>query len=374
MLLTCGWLVAGCQGDGPSGDGRTDSASGPGITMTATDSAGSDSDTGGDTSVVTSGVDSTGGACPEAQVCGEGETIDCCEADEVCTEGVCVLDCGGPPPCGDVCCDEGAGEICYVGSCIVPSGSCSGAACATNDEPECPDGEICDPTLGQCVPDLADESCAFEPEVGVFDPVPRFTWGFRQERACDLGCQTQENCVADICQPTWPHIEPAADDLPNSYQCVMSPMVADIDLDCVPEIIFNTYPGSSYTVGGTLRAIRGDDGSKVFTVTDPNAETDPGASPAIGDINGDGVPEIIAPAEGSNLIAFTNTGAVMWTSENYAGGGKSGSPSLADFDGDGIPEIAIGRNVFDNTGTQAWSQAPGPTGAHRSVGPLSCGA
>ena len=376
MLLTCGAALGlgACSGDGSGDNERTESNSGVGITET--DSAGSDSGTGGETSAATPSADTTGGGCPAVQRCGEGEgeTPSCCAPSEVCIEGSCEVDCGGPPACGgtQVCCDDAAGEICYGGSCIVPGGACSGAACATTTEPECADGEICDATLGQCVPNLADESCAFAPEVGVFDPVPRFTWGFRQQRSCDLGCQTQENCVADICTPTWPHIEPQADDMPDSYQCVMSPMVVDIDLDCVPEIIFNTYPNSSYTQNGTLRAIRGDDGSKVFTVTDPNAQTDPGATPAVGDINGDGIPEIIAPGEGSNLIAFTNTGAVLWTSENYSGGGKSGSPSLADFDGDGVPEIAFGRNIFDNTGALAWSLASGPTGANGSVGPLSC--
>ena len=31
---------------------------------------------------------------------------------------------------------------------------------------------------------LADPSCTYQPEAGVFDPVPRFSWGARQARAC----------------------------------------------------------------------------------------------------------------------------------------------------------------------------------------------
>jgi len=362
--------VSGCSDDAPADD--TSASNGPGITASATGGSDGDDDGMVDTSGNSSGADSTGDACSLAQQC--GEPVTCCAPDELCVEGECQVDCGGSDPCGDaqVCCDQGAGEVCYVGECIVPGRACSAAACATSVEPDCGDGEVCDPSLGLCVPDLADPTCAFKPKVGVFDPVPRFTWGQRQTRSCDLGCQVEEVCMADVCTPTWTHVDLMEDDLPNSYQVVMSPMVADIDQDCVPEIIFNSYPGSNYTTNGTLRAIRGDNGARVFTVLDDTAQTDPGATPAIGDINGDGTPEIIAPGEGSNLIAFTNTGAVLWTSENYAGGGKSGSPSLADFDGDGVPEIAFGRNIFDNTGTLVWSLASGPTGANGSVGPLSC--
>ena len=68
-------------------------------------------------------------------------------------------------------CDGAAGEICYVGQCIVPSGACTGMVCATKVESDCPNGELCDPELGQCVPNLGDPTCAFEPEVGGFDPV-----------------------------------------------------------------------------------------------------------------------------------------------------------------------------------------------------------
>ena len=369
MLLTAP-VLTGCQNGGGGADGRTDGP-GPGITMTATESDTGDDDDDSNTGDTGDGTADDTGACA-TELC--GESMECCGEGEVCTDGECVVDCGGQAPCGpdQVCCDQGAGEVCYVGQCIVPNGSCNAAACATSVTPDCADGEVCDPSLGQCVPDFADETCAFEPEVGVFDPVPRFTWGFRQERSCDLGCQKEEDCIAGLCEPTWPHIEPAADDLPNSFQCVMSPMVADLDGDCVPEIVFNTYPGSSYTQNGTLRAIRGDDGSKVFTVTDPAYDTDPGAHPAIADIDGDGDLEIIAPGEGSNLIAFDHTGAPLWTSENYAGGGKSGSPSIADFDLDGTPEIAYGRNIFDAAGILQWSLATGPTGANGSVGPLSC--
>jgi FG-GAP-like repeat len=334
---------------------------------------GTGSDSGGSTAEDTAGtagtgLDSTGG-CPEPLVCGDA----CCEAGQLCNDAQeCVIDCGEEPPCGDVCC--GGDELCYVGQCIVPGGPCNAVACATSVTSDCNADEICDAELGQCVPNFADPSCAFEPEIGVFDPVPRFTWGVRQPRDCALGCQKEEVCNAatNICDPTWPHITIADDDFPAHHQCVMSPMVADLDADCTPEIVFNTYNASNYTTGGILRVISGSDGSRVWTLSDPAYRTDPGSHPAIGDITGDGMPEVIVPSEGTTLLAVNGDGTVLWESASYSGGGKSGGPSLANFDGGGLPEIAFGRNVFDANGALAWSVGSGPTGANGSVGPLSC--
>ena len=357
-------LAFGCN-DGNEG-GRDETSGGPGITASAD---GGSSGTGGATSGGTmSGLDSSGGECPPDRVC----EMECCAPGEVCTDGTCALDCGTDPACGDVCCDGAGGEICYIGSCIVPGAVCDAAVCATSTRSGCGKDEICDPNLGQCVPNFADPTCAFEPEVGVFDPVPRFTWGMRQQRTCDLGCQKEEVCVNNICEVTWPHIIPAADDFPEFHQCVMSPMVADLDGDCVPEIIFNTYQNSAYTSNGILRAIRGDNGAKVWTLSDPAFRTDSGATPAIGDIDMDGLPEVLIAGEGTNLLAIDGDGTPLWASPNYAGGGRSGGPSIANFDNMGAPEIAYGRNIFDNMGNIVWQLATGPTGANGSVGPVSC--
>ncbi len=361
-VLATALALTACGDDG-SQDGSADEGIPP---PPATGGSGTEGDTEGTATEVATGADSTGG-CPAALMCGDT----CCEAGQLCENNFCVVDCGDQPACGDVCC--GASEVCYVGQCIVPGNPCSAAACATSVESDCGDDEVCDASLGACVPNFADPSCAFEPEVGVFDPVPRFTWGQRQQRDCALGCQKEEICNAGFCEPTWNHVTPADDDMPDDYQCVMSPMVADLDLDCIPEIIFNSYSGSGYTSNGVLRAISGNDGSRVWTLSDPAYETDPGSTPAIGDINGDGMPEVIVPSEGSTLIAVEGaTGNPIWVSEAYSGGGRSGSPSIANFDNAGNPEIAFGRNVYDSDGLLLWNVTNGPTGANGSVGPLSC--
>ena len=354
--------LAACGG-GESGDGGSDDGINP------PPGTGSGTATSGmsDTAAVPTGADTTAGQCPAPQVCGD----ECCGDDQACVNDQCELDCGAQPACEDVCC--GDGEVCYVGQCIVPGDSCNAAVCATSIASDCADDQICDPELGQCVPNFADPSCAFQPEVGVFDPVPRFTWGVRQQRACDLGCQTEEICDAGFCTPTWNHVAIAEDDYPAFHQCVMTPMVADLDGDCTPEIVFNTYQNSAYQSNGILRAISGNDGSLVWTLGDEMYRTDPGSTPAIGDITGDGMPEVITSGTGNNLIAVEGaTGNPIWVSENYSGGGLSGAPSIANFDNDGLPEIAFGRNIYDAAGNIVWNLTTGPTGANGSVGPYSC--
>ncbi len=357
---------------GDSGREETTAASPtmPAVTLTNPTAPGTTTSVGssgaGETSTATTdGVE----PCPPARDCGDI----CCELGEACVDGACALDCGDEAPCGvddPVCCE--AGQLCYVGQCVTPGGACSSAVCATKTESDCAEGQICDPQLELCVPNFADPTCAFEPEIGVFDPIPRFTWGRRKARSCDEGCQKEEQCQNDLCAPTWPHVEPALDDEPDFYQCVMSPMVVDLDGDCIPEILFNTYKNSAYTANGILRAIRGDTGAKVWSLLDPEYRTDPGSHPALGDLNGDGSPEIVVPGEGKNLLCVGGDGVPLWKSEDYSFGGRSGSPSIANFDLAGPPEIAFGRAVYNSLGAIAWEAPAGATGANGSVGPLSC--
>jgi hypothetical protein len=370
--LRWGWvwcsttLVPMACGDGSNRPGESADDTG-GISMSASQADASVTDTdpsaSGDTAA--DGVDT--GCSPEL-VCED----ECCAAGEACVDGECVLDCGDSDPCGadPVCCEDG--QICYVGNCVVPGSACKGLQCATNVESECEDGEICDNELGLCVPDFANPDCAFEPEVGQFEPIPRFTWGVRATRACAAGCQVEENCVNDVCTPTWTHVEIAADDYPEWHQVVMTPMVADLDGDCIPEIVFNSYQNSDYTTDGILRAIRGDTGAKVWSVGDAMYRTDPGSHPAIGDLDGDGRPEVVSPGQGSTLVAVAGDGSPLWISDPYTFGGKSGSPSLANFDGQGAPEIAYGRAVWDSAGTLLYEAPSGSTGASGSMGPIPC--
>ena len=66
-----------------------------------------------------------------------------------------------------------------------------------------------------------------------------------------------------------------------------------VNLEDIPDIVFIAkYPPG--TANGILRAISGSDGSEIFTVTDPSYICFSRCMPAAGDIDEDGLPEIVA--------------------------------------------------------------------------------
>jgi len=78
--------------------------------------------------------------------------------------------------------------------------------------------------------------------------------------------------------------------------------------------------------------------------------------PAIGDLDGDFVPEIVSSYEG--VVTVVNaTGSVLWRATH---GHRSGPPTIADFDGDGAAEIGVASKetytVLDGDGSVLWSQ------------------
>ncbi len=244
---------------------------------------------------------------------------------------------------------------------MIPGDPCqTDQGCATAEtRSTCAEGEFCDPASLRCLPHPGDPECVFIPPQGVFDPTPLFTWGFRRERACDdfLGCQQKEMCnqATNLCEITWTHVEPAADDLPSYYQVSSIPIVADLDGDCVPEIVFNTFASSRFREDGVLRAIRGDNGQKVWTMGDPRYRTDSTSTPAVGDLNQDGTPEVVVMAEPGaqgekQLHAFSATGTWLWTSDPFQGANDSGAPAITNLDGEGDAEVVYGAAVFDANG------------------------
>ncbi len=311
---------------------------------------------------------SSGPSCGDDEVACEAS---CCPDTQVCFEGACADDCGGEPACGaaQVCCAQG--DACYLGQCVTPTGACQDSGCATRVEnSDCGDGFVCAGDLGLCVPSMADPACEYVPPPAEFSPVPRFTWGTRAQVACVDGseCQTAESCVAGFCAPTWTHRDP--DVAPTNYQVSSIPVVADLDADCTPEIIFNTYIDGTFTSQGVVRAIRGDTGLPVWSVTDSAYQSDSTANPAVGDIDSDGLPEVVVAGVGSTLVAIDSDGTPMWTSDVLAGSSNSGSVSIANLDNAGDPELVFGAAVVDSGGALVW-EGTGGNGLD-GQGPISC--
>ena len=136
-----------------------------------------------------------------------------------------------------------------------------------------------------------------------------------------------------------------------------SPALADLEGDGRLEIVFGAADQRIYAIDGRGRDLPGwpvvaREGGNIAKIL---------SSPAIGDLDGDGSPEIVegtaeaygsTPSTTGRLYAFTAAGervpgwpveppALAADSIPLAGEGVPDSPSLADVDGDGDDEVAI---------------------------------
>ena len=72
-------------------------------------------------------------------------------------------------------------------------------------------------------------------------------------------------------------------------------------------------------------------------------------SPALGDLNGNGIPEVVASSADGYVRAFNSNGTVKWATRLWhfspnSGGGPVASPIIADFNGDGQNDVGAGNN------------------------------
>ncbi|MBA1443670.1 MAG: hypothetical protein FE835_01900 [Gammaproteobacteria bacterium] len=166
----------------------------------------------------------------------------------------------------------------------------------------------------------------------------------------------------------------ASDVLPDFVQVIGAPVVADIDLDGIPEIIFGSsdYTGSGNAgFTGPLRAIHGTDGSELFTVSNPDLEILGATQLAVGNIDSDPELEILAvSADRQHVYAFEHDGSLKWSTPKIAVS-TLGGIALADLEGDGIPEILVdapGTMCINVDGTIRWME---PTRAGVSNLPIA---
>lgn len=147
-----------------------------------------------------------------------------------------------------------------------------------------------------------------------------------------------------------------------------SPAVADIDGDGYYEIVVGT--GHYYKAVGRLTT----EGHRVYAYNHDGSDvagwpvvTAGGtfSSPSLGDIDGDGKREIAIGCTGAggtgedHVMTIRPGGQVVWDIKGY-GGPMMASPALGDITGDGKPDVIIGSGwqicAYDYTGRTLWSQ------------------
>ncbi len=287
-------------------------------------SCGSNSPATGEQSDATPSVTDAVASTPDADECTGGtlcgQPASCCPSGNECIENACLTTCESGVRCGqnsETCC--GASEVCISDSCAAPGANCL-------DSYDCQPGQFCEPTLGQCLPQPDPLTCQ---QVPVFDNLDvQVEWSYEAEEIISI------------------------------------PVVADVDNDGSPEVIVNLtrQDGGSWPSGKIL-ILSGESGAiQVGPIPhDPgnNSYGSHGRSTiAVGDVSGDGVPDIIYPsrdAAGSLIVAIDGSGNFLWKSHTAGGADfrltvENAAITLTNFDNDPEAEIVIGGTILDHNG------------------------
>jgi hypothetical protein len=290
-----------------------------------------------------------------------------CPVDEHCNGTICVLDVcvPGTATCaGDdvlVCEPNGSGTVvkfscgsdAYYTSVCVDDGQ-GAAACTCEDDWDCPANTTCE--VGTCVGTGVAPTCSLPPvPFASALPVNEIQWG-----GTGQGSPANQAVNAPF---------------PLSSQVSATPLVVNLDDDNgdglinerdFPEIVFVTYCGVDVSVNGIVRAIHGggpnkgqdffatcggtvwhEGDDKALACPCSNATANSTASPAVGDLDGDGVPEIVVPNENAGLTILDNRGNLITSSLNSQWTGYANpAVAIANVDQQGFAELVVGRHVF----------------------------
>lgn len=240
--------------------------------------------------------------------------------------------------CGDTVCIEG--QVCLESACVADLGACE-------NSDQCQGDSFCEPTLKRCVPfpdDKSDPSCKQLSIPGIFTPTVQ----------CEFTAA------------------PAGDPFPQNVHVLSTPLVVDFMIGRTaadphqPSIVAVFDDGiDGNDVPNNTGVIRILDGKTCTQQAELGSirKVAHSAVPAIGDIDGTGMPEIVAFTINDaqteyGVVAFEYSVVLSqwqqrWATALPAGmkyGGWAG-PSLHDLDNDGKSEIVVGDVVINSDGT-----------------------
>ena len=119
---------------------------------------------------------------------------------------------------------------------------------------------------------------------------------------------------------------------PSEYDITSSPAMADLNNDGVNDIVF-------FDPAGRLCAFDGKTGAQIWKA--PEIFNSGKSSPAIADVNGDGIPDIIAVSDSSTLYVIDGKSGSEILKETLGGNVSELSPAVADLNGDGKADIVV---------------------------------
>jgi hypothetical protein len=291
--------------------------------------------------------------CPAEQLCAGS----CCTAAQTCLNLACVT-AGTPCHLSTEC---SSGQYCETGlSPQQDAGTPEGGIPPT-------DAGLCSepaPLAGFCVPlpiaipagdagDGGGAACEVHvPTSAALKAVPRWTWG---------AAATTNPQYTDV----WS--TPVAGRI---YDTNCDGAVNELDSPVVVFTAGNNFANApagtncaAARVGGAsmchtsaLRMLDGRTGAEIWTIPHLTGSMGfAGITPALGDIDGDGVADILAVTGEGYVVMLDSDGNLKRTSDTpildnaNLDFGWGGGLAVADMDGDGFPEIAFGAAVFTTT-------------------------
>jgi len=153
---------------------------------------------------------------------------------------------------------------------------------------------------------------------------------------------------------------------PDDKYSIVTPLVANftddngdgaIDLCDKPDILIVAAPELDNTdPPARIYLLDGETGTIHFRIDEPIAS---GVTPAIGDIDGDGLVEIVTAHQDGSLVAYEHDGTPKWSGIQLPGfNTNGGSIALGDVDNDGDVEIAYDRTLADHNGLGIFTVQP----------------
>ncbi|MDD9156057.1 choice-of-anchor A family protein [Aliivibrio sp. S4TY2] len=143
--------------------------------------------------------------------------------------------------------------------------------------------------------------------------------------------------------------------MPEYTQVIGTPLVAQLNDDNndgvidnldIADVIVVTFKGNQYTKPGVVRALSGIDGKELWDYKNGAVYSDPRFTPALADLDHDGLIDIIVSDKSSYQIRIvSNKGDIKKTITKTDN--KVGNVSIADLDNDGIAEILTGTSVYN---------------------------
>ena len=248
--------------------------------------------------------------------------------------------CTAARQCSGTCCP--ADQLCVLGGCHAPKATCSSSA-DCSDDTRCLDGHCFAWKEFPALP--FDDKCTREVKPGILRPELQCAWENDPEKASN----------------------------PSYHVVRHTPLVADfklgdIDRQLGPSIV--VIADATYTEGGarvcessgSLMVLDGRTCKKLYVVGGAADRVAATVTPVVADLDGDGRPEIIAPAPEGGLLAFSfdakqRTWTRLWRSTDATGapsmlGSETclwGGISVADLDGGG-PEVLFHGAAHDAKG------------------------